>query len=157
MKTKTIIAFLTILTMLIVSCSKNDDSKEQNNTNPIELSKTEYKGCFIDNPKVSNKNSRHETGDSLYYTLENDTLLLHLIVNYNCCGLLNDSLVFDEEDVRIYIRDTCTENCLCYCMCDFAYEYSFINFLGNNHHFYVYLKGYEEDDYTLWGDLEYGE
>ena len=45
--------------------------------------------------------------------------------------------------------------CICYCMCDFEFEYSFINFLGNNIHFYVYLKGYEEDEYSLWGDLIY--
>ena len=157
MKTKSIIVLLTVLTLLIVSCSKNDDAKEQEKPNQIALTKTEYKACFSDNPIDSNKNSLTETGDSLYYTIANDTLLLHLIVNYNCCGLLNDSIVYDEENVNIYILDTCTENCLCYCMCDFEYEYSFVNFSGNNPHFYVYLKGFEEDAYSLWGDLEYGE
>ena len=157
MKTKSIIVLLTVLTLLIVSCSKNDDAKEQEKPNQIALTKTEYKACFSDNPIDSNKNLLTETGDSLYYTIANDTLLLHLIVNYNCCGLLNDSIVYDEEDVNIYIRDRCIENCLCYCMCDFEYEYSFVNFLGNNPHFYVYLEGYEEGAYTLWGDLEYGE
>lgn len=157
MKTKKAITLLTILTIIIVSCSKNKDSNENNNTNPFELSKTEYKGCFIDNPVDSNKNALYETGDSLYYTIENDTLLLHVIMIYNCCGSLNDSLVIDDENVSIYICDTCMNSCICNCMCVFEFEYSFINFLGNNIHFYVYLKGYEEDEYSLWNDLEYNE
>ena len=157
MKTKKVITLLTLLTIIIASCSKNKDSNEQNDTNLFDLSKTEYKGCFIDNPIDTNKNSFYKSGDPLYYTIENDTLLLHVNMNYNCCGLLNDSLVFDNENVNIYIRDTCTNNCLCYCMCDFEFEYSFINFLGNNIHFYVYLRGYEEDEYSLWNDLEYNE
>lgn len=78
-------------------------------------------------------------------------------MNYNCCGLLNDSLVIDDENVMIYICDTCIDNCLCYCMCDFEFEYSFINFLEKNIHFYIYLKGYEEYEYSLWKDLEYNE
>lgn len=155
MKTKKAITLLTILTVIIVSCSKNKDSNEQKETNPFELSKTEYKGCFIDNPMDTIKNLLYETGDSLYYTVENDTLLLHVIINYNCCGLLNDSLVIDDENVSIFIHDTCTYGCECYCMCDFEFEYSFINILENKNHFYVYLKGYEEEDYFLWGDLIY--
>jgi hypothetical protein len=155
MKTNKLITLLIILTVIIVSCSKNKDSNDQKNTNPFELSKTEYKGCFTNNPVDSNKNSLYETGDSLFYTVENDTLLLHVIMNYNCCGLLNDSLVFEDENLSIYISDTCMNDCLCYCMCDFEFEYDFINFLGNNIHFYVYLKGYEENEYSLWGDLVY--
>lgn len=157
MKTKVIIALMTLISLLIVSCSKNDDADNHNIPNTITLSKTAYKGCFTDNPAGSGKNSLSQSGDSLYYTIANDTLLLHLIVNYNCCGSLHDSIVYEAENVNIYIRDTCTENCLCYCMCDFEFEYTFVNFAGNNPHFYVYLQGYEQDTYTLWGDLEYRE
>jgi len=157
MKTKSIIALMTLITLLIVSCSKNDDTDKQLITKTLTLSETTYKGCFTDNPMDSGKNSLSQSGDSLYYTIANDTLLLHLIVNYNCCGSLNDSVAIEDENVRIYIRDTCTENCICYCMCDFEFEYAFINFAGSNHHFYVYLQGYEQDTFTLWGDLEYRE
>ena len=159
MKLRKVIALLSVLAIIIVSCSTNDEKGfyEQNDTNQFELSKTEYKGCFVDNPFDSNKNLLSMTSDSLFYTIANDTLLLHMIMNYNCCGLLNDSLSIDAENVRIYIRDTCIANCLCYCMCDFEFEYSFINFLEKNIHFYVYLKGYEEYEYSLWKDLEYNE
>lgn len=157
MKTTKAIILLMILTIIIVSCLKNKDSNKHNNTNLFELSKTEYKGCFIENPLDSNKNAIYETGDSLYYTIENDTLLLHVIMIYNCCGSLKDSLVIDDENVNIYICDTCMNHCICYCKCVFEFEYSFTNFLGNNIHFYVYLKGYEEDEYSLWNDLEYNE
>jgi len=155
MKTKIAIILLMILSVIIVSCSKNNDSNEQNDTDPFELSKTEYKGCFIDNPEDMNRNSFNERGNSLYYTVGNDTLFLNVIMVYNCCGSLNDSLVIDDNNVSIYIRDTCTYSCQCFCMCEFEFEYSFINFQGNNIHFYVYLKGYEEDEYTLWGNLNY--
>lgn len=144
-----------LLTVIIVSCSKNKDSNDQESTNSLELSKTEYKGCFISNPIDSIKDPLYEKGDSLFYTVENDTLLLHMIMNYNCCGLLKDSLVYDEESVNVYIHDTCMQDCICYCMCDFEFEYSFLNFSGNNIHFYIYLKGHEEDEYSLWGDLVY--
>ncbi len=155
MKTKRTVVLLTILIVIIVSCSKTNDSNEQNDTNPIELSKTEYNGCFIDNPVDTNRNLLQAKGNSLYYTVENDTLFLTVIMVYNCCGSLNDSLVIDDENVNIYIRDTCTHSCICFCMCEFEFEYSFINCLGNDIHFYVYLQGYEEDEYSLWGDLIY--
>ncbi len=149
MKTKIAITILTILAIIIASCSKSSDSK------PFALSKTEYKGCFIDNPIDSNKNALYGIHDTLYYTVRNDSLLLNVIMHYNCCGLLNDSVVINDENVSIYIRDTCTTSCECFCICEYEFEYSFINFTGNNVNFYVYLKGYEEDEYSLWGNLIY--
>ncbi len=143
--------------LIVLGCSKSNDSNTNNNTYSVELSKTVYSGCFIHPGLGSNKNTVNYTGDSLYYTIENDTLLLHVLMRYNCCGSLSDSVVVDEENVNIYISDTCTSECVCYCECDFGFEYSFTNYLGNNIHFYVYLKGLEEDDYSLWDDLEYIE
>ncbi|MFK5855638.1 MAG: hypothetical protein QM503_05870 [Bacteroidota bacterium] len=149
MKTTIVITILTIFVVIIVSCSKSNDAKL------FALSKTEYKGCFIDNPIDSTKNTHYGTRDTLYYTLKNDSLLLNVIMNYNCCGSLYDSLVIHDKDVNIYIHDTCSTGCICFCMCEFEFEYSFINFTGNNVNFYVYLKGHEEDEYSLWGDLIY--
>ncbi len=149
MKTKITITILAILTIIIVSCSKNNDSV------PFALSKTEYKGCFIENPTDSTKNELYGMRDSLYCTVENDSLLLHVIMHYNCCGALNDSVVINDRNVSIYIRDTCSSSCQCFCICEYEFEYSFVNFSGDNVNFYVYLKGYEENEYALWRDLIY--
>lgn len=157
MKTKKLLLLLPALIIIILSCSKSNDSNTNNNTYPVELSKTAYSGCFINHGLGSDKNTVKNTGDSLYYTIENDTLLLHVLMRYNCCGSLKDSVVVDDDIVNIYVSDTCTDGCICYCECDFGFDYSFTNFLGNNIHFYVYLKGYEENEYSLWDDLEYIE
>lgn len=101
MKTKKNLLLLTALILIILSCSKSNDSNSNNKTYPVELSKTLYSGCFINHGLGSNKNTVNFTDDSLYYTIENDTLLLHVIMRYNCCGSLKDSVVVHDENINI--------------------------------------------------------
>jgi hypothetical protein len=121
----------------------------------ISLQKTYYFGCFESNPINSSMKSINSDSDTLYYTIDNDTLTLNAIFNYNCGGLLKDSVAFDSEKVNIYVSDTCQANCEVRCMCDFGFEYKFTDFWQKNTHFYVYLNGYHDNEYKLWKDTKF--
>ena len=141
-----------IFIIIIISCSKKEKEKpsDLNNTEELELLKIEYKGCFDDPFKDIQENN-----DTLFYTVNGDSLILNIQMNYNCCGLLKDSIELGINEVNIFISDTCTLGlgCECDCICNFDFEYYFRNF--RDIHFYVYLKSLYQNEYSLWNDLEY--
>ncbi|MFW5872650.1 MAG: hypothetical protein ACOCVN_01555, partial [bacterium] len=121
----------------------------------ISLQKTSYKGCFIENPGYKSKNIINKT-DTIFYNIEDSTLTLNVILHYNCCGLLKDSVTIVDEQVNIHLSDTCTgDYCECKCMCDYEFEYQFTDFRQKNSHFYVYLNGYRDNNYELWNDIKF--
>ncbi len=121
----------------------------------VNLEKTNYKGCFIENPKNKSNNVENKT-DTIFYEIKDDTLTLNVILNYNCCGLLNDSITIENEQINIHISDTCSgDYCECKCMCDFEFEYKFTDFWQRNSHYYVYLNGFRDNNYELWKDIKF--
>jgi hypothetical protein len=120
-------------------------------SNPgVKLRGTSYFGCFEGSTKAAPVNT-----DTIYYGIANDTLRFRIIKNYNCCGLLKDSLVIDNDIVRVYISDTCKTECICRCDCDFGFEYAFTDFWRRNTDFKVYLKGLNEREYTFWKETSF--
>ena len=152
---------LQLLFLLIVfftgSCTI---SVTENKTDKVFLEGTEYLGCFIDNPVDGLKSisgyadtSLHDI-DTVYYIIENDTLILNIRKRYNCCGSLMDSVSIDIGKVDIFISDTCTNMCQCWCTCNFDFRYSFTDIWQKSTHFYIYLKQLNETSYTLWRETE---
>ncbi len=123
---------------------------EDYSVDEIKLQKTDYKGCFTENPKESLKSTANNVTDTLFYAIDNDSLTLNVIKNYNCCGLLKDSVVIENLIVSIYISDTCEEYCECRCMCDFDFQYQFTDFWHRNIRFNVYVKELNENSYLFW-------
>lgn len=143
MKAQIFIALIMVLATVLGCAKKEDESPEDSNTAPeLELVKTVYKGCFI-NKAVQ------DGSDTLYYSFNGDSLILNVSLNYNCCGLLTDSVSLATNKVSIYIADS--NDYECDCMCPFEFEYYFRNF--NDISFYVYLKGLNESEYTLWKEI----
>jgi hypothetical protein len=122
----------------------------------IKLQKTLYNGCFINNHQDSFKKLSGIT-DTLIYFISADTLSLNLIKNYNCCGLLKDSVVIENEIVSIYISDNCKEYCVCKCMCDYDFQYQFTGFRLNKNLFNVYLKELNQSTYIFWKGMRLEE
>lgn len=127
---------------------------EAYNLENISLQSKNNLGC---QQEISEKSvvSEKTITDTIYYVIEDNVLTLNVIKNYNCCGLLNDSVNIDDGNVNIYIADTCIVNCQCWCMCDFRFEYEFTDFWQKNIHFYVYLKELDETGYTLWKQTKF--
>jgi len=91
-------AFLLIvisLIFIVFSCEK------ENINGNIKLQKIDYLGCFINNPENSTKSSFSGT-DTIYYTIENDTLTLSVIKNYNCCGIQYNRILFNTGFKIVY-------------------------------------------------------
>lgn len=147
MKATSILLFTVSVIIGVISCEI--EKSDTNTTGDLILSKVDYKGCFTNNPMKSTQGLSEET-DTVYYTIAGDTLKLNVIKNHNCCGLLKDSVILSPGKVNIFISDTCTENCLCYCMCDFHFQYSFTDFQNKNIHFLVHFRGLDESEYVLW-------
>ncbi len=135
----------------VISCDKKDNSSE---LDKVVLSKIDYQGCFIKNPEEATKSVTTGT-DTVFYSVYNDTLTLSVIKFYNCCGLLKDSVIIGNDNVKIYISDICVDNCLCYCGCNFVFVFYFTDFWHKNIDFYIYLKGLDESNYELWKETKF--
>ncbi len=116
---------------------------------------THYSGCFEENPWLK-QSSNEPLTDTVTYEIRNDTLFLDVIINYNCCGQLSDSLSITKEEVSLFLSDTCTgDNCICRCYCDFVFEYQFTGISQNNVDFSIYLKELNETVFHLWEKVKY--
>ena len=71
----------------------------------------------------------------------------------NCAACLIDSISIFEENVNIYVKNDCGP--FANCICNFEYKFFFDNFIDKNILFSVYLKDYEEVEYSLWNEVQY--
>ncbi len=121
----------------------------------VNLEKTYYKGCFIEKPDFRS-NDLKNLNDTLFYEIDKDTLTFTILLNYNCCGLLNDSVTIENEQINIHISDTCSgDYCKCRCMCDYEFEYKFTEFWQKNSHFKVFLKELNKTEYRFWKETKF--
>jgi len=147
---KTYILLISSAILIFISCKK-DESKL---INSLTVSNVEYSGCFVSQEKSGVLASELLT-DSLYYGISNSVLSLHIDLVYACCGQLKDSVVIDDNVMRIYIKDEYSLSSACYCICLFKYNYSLINFFQKNVYFKVYLKTNIDNDYSLWKETQF--
>ncbi len=150
MKTKLIIGTLLIMFSLI-SCNENNENTVDLQSESLELLKTDKGGCFVDQ-NLTLKSGVIEN-DTLFYSIINDSLVVTINMINNCAACLIDSISKFEDNVNIYIKNDCGP--FANCICDFEYKYFFDNFDGKDILFSVYLKDYEEVEYSLWNELQY--
>lgn len=148
MKLKDLLLGLTIAVILFCGCSENERVEEIKNKSTPKLSRTEHLGCFLE---YGNNKSTMDT-DTIYYEINNDTLLLHVIMNQNCGYCLKDSLIINNDLVNIFISDTC--GWMANCMCDYIFDYYFTEFTDPMT-FNVYYKPIWDSAYSIWGNLTY--
>ncbi|MFH1851797.1 MAG: hypothetical protein ABIA75_05580 [Candidatus Neomarinimicrobiota bacterium] len=139
-----------VIICLLIGLSSCDKNEPENGS--LKLDAIDYTGCFVDHPEYTFKMAQAIT-DTLFFSIEQNTLCLNMIINYNCCGLLSDSVVTDNREVNIFIADTCREFCECWCICDYGFEYKFTGFQGGNTHFSIYLKPLNDSQYQFWNDI----
>lgn len=148
MNSKIILSGAVFLLLLLVSCEKQKENEATNSDEkPVRLTKTDYLGCFNEDYTKD-----YPVSDTMFYTLEGETLLLNVVMNQNCAACLADSVVMKKDTAAIYIRNTCDE--IAYCICDFRFQYHFQDF-GKQFYSKVYYSPYDNPEFTLWGELAY--
>ena len=128
----------------------------QSYSDEIKLSKINHLGCMYENRTGALKDYTVPT-DTIFLSALSDTLTLHVVKNYNCCGILKDSISINDNLVNIYISDICLENCLCNCMCNFGFEFLFTDFALTDYKFKVHLKGLNASEYQLFKEIQLGD
>jgi len=148
---KKLFPLLIIICLAWFAC---DEDKEEKVLDNLNYEKTTLDGCFS---KASNTKVDDFMHDTVYTEISADTLKLVVVMNYNCCGTLVDQYeILDNNLVEIKIEDTCTGGyCLCNCICTFIFNYYFTGFENMTIDFDVYLKGYSNNDYSLWKSFQY--
>jgi hypothetical protein len=148
------IVLIIIVLPIVFRCSKNDtgnnDIKKILDTIP-RLSKTALSGCFLKNadtvpPRFINFNGK----DTLFTELRSDTLIIHAILHRNCNSNPIDSLVMNDPNVNIYVKDQHSPNA--WCDCQFGFNYYYTGF-ATAHGIYLYCKEYSKVDFALWDSL----
>ncbi len=150
MKSKVVLAVL-LLIFSLISCTSDNVSSEDEQSKLLEIVKTSKGGCFT-NHNISKK-SIEIYGDTLFYSIVNDTLVLTVNMLNNCASCLVDSFSIDDSTVNIFITNNCSP--AANCLCNFKFNYYFENFNDKQLLFSVYLKDYEEVEFLLWNDLQY--
>jgi len=148
MKSKIILCGAVFLLLILIGCEKQTEKENTgSDENPVKLIKTDYLACFNEDYTKD-----YPVSDTLFYTLEGETLLLNVVMNQNCGACLADSVVMRKDTAAIYICNTCDE--IAYCICDFRFQYHFQDF-GKQFYFEVYYSPYDNPDFTLWDELAY--
>jgi hypothetical protein len=139
---------LILLTALILACDSDLPAPgTQNHNQKIKYTETILGGCFLKN--LSSREKYGSEPDTVYYSLKGKELLLHVGLNYNCCGQLSSQIDLNKQIINISITDICQEYCQCYCICHFTFDYKFSIEEENELRYNIWLKGYNESDYTL--------
>jgi len=132
-------ALITLSLLLLGGCSYFEFNKTP------QLLKKEYGGCFLGKIQLTDS-------DTIMYEVSNDTLYLHVIIRKNCNSLPSDSIVLDQENVNVYLKDT--KEPVAYCNCDFKFTYKLANY-STIKNFNVYYKDFDLTTYKLWKTLEF--
>ncbi len=144
-KKKQILGLITLTLLVVYACCKKDEINDYRSSKTPNLAKTTKGGCFIGK-------SANQTSDTIYYEVNNDTLLLHVTVNKNCSNEPVDSVIINQANVNIYLKDQYQPNT--YCTCDYKFTYQFTNF-NTIQNFNVYYKDFNSVNYSFWNSLAY--
>jgi len=148
MDSKLILSGIIFLVFFFIGCEEGTDQENKSSqSEQVKLLQTDYLACF---------NEEHTKGypvsDTLFCDIEEETLLLNVVMNQNCAACLADSVVMNKDTAFIYVQNDCKD--IANCICDYRFQYHFTGF-GEQLYFQVFYKPYGEDDFTLWGELEF--
>ncbi|MGM0497947.1 MAG: hypothetical protein ACQESJ_08520 [Bacteroidota bacterium] len=148
MKSKIILSGAAFLLLILIGCEKQTEKENTgSDENPVKLTKTDYLGCFNEDYTKD-----YPVSDTMFYSLEGETLLLNVVMNQNCGACLADSVVMRKDTAAIYIQNN--SSAIANCICDFRFQYHFQDF-GKQFYFEVYYSPCDNPDFTLWGELAY--
>lgn len=137
---KFIFIITAIISLVIFSC----DTAEDNGTAKITLTGTQLGGCFgggLGKVKAS--------GDTVFFTkLAENELLMSVGLHYNCCGKLVEQFDSFSNEIIVMIKDTCTNSCVCRCMCYYQMDYKIKTETADEIKYNVSLKGYQDSTFT---------
>lgn len=144
--------FLIGLLFGLASCGNQHPSHP---AHAVDLLSASHEGCFDGFGRAADWGTM-DSGDTVYcIETPNDQLKLFIRKNYNCCGLLSDSVVVEHNQVQVFIADTCHVDCQCYCYCDFDFVYRFDDYQHQVTLFNIYLKPLGTTEFTKWKSISY--
>ena len=91
-------------------------------TAKLNHAETLYGGCNNGFEKTS---SLYEENDTVIVSVENDTLNIHVGVNYICCATFEGKSEYEGDTLQITVSDVCTDDDMCYCHCMCYYTFDF--------------------------------
>jgi hypothetical protein len=101
----------------LYTCEK--DKEEAPKLNHAE---TLYGGC---NNGFEKTTSLDGENDTVIVSVANDTLTIHVGVNYICCATFEGKSEYKGDTLLITVSDVCTEGDMCYCHCMCYYTFDF--------------------------------
>jgi hypothetical protein len=135
----------------MLACEKSDSNQHSD----LQITHVEYSGCF--DKGLNNAKATDSIGlvDSLYYTIENTALMLHINKMFSCCSSLTDSFSVANNEVNIYLGNDDDKSMICNCICAYHYKYTLANAFQKNIYFKVYVKEYLDKEYKLWKETSF--
>jgi len=102
-------------------------------------------GCFS---KLKSSEKSY-TNNTVFFKEKADTLKMNVGIINNCCSKLAESVSIENNVVTVYVKDTCTQGCLCMCDCNFTYDFTFIHYTPKTLIYKVMLQRYNEKSYSI--------
>ncbi len=124
--------YLSFLLLLLFACKQ------------LAYVSTDKGGCNdMGEKQLAAKRSLESKPDSVYYTISEDTLSIHVGINYICCAPFTTSASIEQNLISMEVIDTCsppTFNCYCRCMCYYTFDFNFNDFEAKEYQYELYLK-----------------
>jgi hypothetical protein len=122
---KKICLLLLVATIVILyNCEKDKDNEKTPVINCVE---TLYGGC---NTSLEKSSGFSEENDTIIVFFENDTMTIHVGVNYICCANFAGKSETISDTLQITVTDNCSpeDSCYCRCMCYYTFDFRYTGF-----------------------------
>jgi hypothetical protein len=113
------LVFLLLLTgaLFLNTCEKNKEESVR-----LKYAETLYGGC---NNGFEKTTSLYGENDTVILSVANDTLNIHVGINYICCAPFEGKSEYEGDTLLITVSDVCAEDGMCYCKCMCYYTFDF--------------------------------
>jgi hypothetical protein len=132
------IKFCLILIAFILLCSGCYKEKKETKL-PLKYQCSVLGGCYNN---YYAKSIEIDSNDTVTFSIENDTLILHYGLHYNCCARLSNTVLTNENRIIIEVTNKSADVCKCYCY--YSSDFKFTNFQTGTYTYKILFKALPE-------------
>jgi hypothetical protein len=125
-----IFVIISILISPLMNCRKNTSGFDRKENSLTYLS-TKYSGCNGQRDLNKPVNSIEFEKDTVYYSINKDTLKISIGHNYICCAPFKLFQHQEKNNLIITLCDTCNDpyiSCYCRCNCYYTFDAYYANY-----------------------------
>jgi hypothetical protein len=139
---------LVVLLLLTSAFFLYNCEKDKEEASKLNHAETLYGGC---NNALEKSSALDGENDTVMVSMANDTLNIHVGVNYICCATFEGKSATIDDTLQITVSDICTPDdmCYCHCMCYYTFDFRYTGLEAGDYPCKVQLWDAREEKFIL--------